>query len=89
MRTTRHRLAEPACWEEAAEAAAAEAAAAEEVEAEAAAAAEVEVEVEVDGSGGSSVHRSTPTVYGGGGSLRLTNAKLARSSKRPAGAAAL
>ena len=76
----------PACWEEAAEAAEAEEAAAEaeaEVEAEAA------EEEEVDGSGGSSVHRSTPTVYDGGGSLRLTNAKLARSSKRPAGAAAL
>jgi len=72
---------EPACWEEAAEAA--------EAEAEAAAEAEAEEEAEVDGFGGSSVHRSTRTVYDGGGSLRLTNAKLARSSKRPAGAAAL
>ena len=68
---------EPACWKEAAAAA--------EVEAEA----EAEEEAGVDGSGGSSVHRSTRTVYDGCGSLRLTNAKLARSSKRPAGAAAL
>ena len=74
---------EPACSEEEAEAAKAAA------EVEVAAEAEAEEEAEVDGSGGSSVHRSTPTVYDGGGSLRLTNAKLARSSKRPAGAAAL
>jgi hypothetical protein len=70
VRTTRHRLAKPAC-------------------SEAAAAEEEEEAAEADGPGGSSVHRSTPTVYDGGGSLRLTNAKLARSSKRPAGAAAL